>query len=142
MKKLVVNKWCLTILIILIYMFLLLLYKDSILYNTDNAFLINRAEQMLNCIKDGNIPFFYYNDFKGVGYGSSFFYGQLTLYPFLPFLLIGKRTFLYFYEFVSLIIMAIGVRSFTKRICEENYVFVSNIYLMGTSFLCCLCIHN
>lgn len=83
------------IIISLICIFKLLTIQQSMLSNSDNIYLINRATQMLNCIKDGNIPFFYYNDFNSVGYGSSFFYGHLTLYPFLPLLLLGDLPFLY-----------------------------------------------
>ena len=55
-------------------------------YIADLRYLYNRAYQMLSCFQDGNMPWFYYNDFGGVGYGSSFFYGQLTLVPFLIFI--------------------------------------------------------
>lgn len=121
------------IFIIISYMLILFTYKDSLLANTDNIFLVNRAEQMLNCLKDGNIPFFYYDDFNGIGYGSSFFYGQLTLYPFLLLLHFGKLPFLYGYIFVCLILNIIGIKCFTKRFCT-NYKFVSNLYLMSISF--------
>ena len=67
------------IFIIISYMLILFTYKDSLLANTDNIFLVNRAEQMLNCLKDGNIPFFYYDDFNGIGYGSSFFLWSINI---------------------------------------------------------------
>lgn len=133
MKKLVKKIDFLIVFLVFVFMSVLWLYKDALLYNTDNVFLINRAEQMLKCIKDGNIPFFYYDDFKGIGYGSSFFYGQLTLYPFLPLLLIGKIPFMYGYMFVSLILSIIGVKEFVKRFCS-NAKFVSNLYLISISF--------
>lgn len=47
---------------------------DTLTTNSDLIFLSNRAQQMLSCLQDGNLPFFYYNDFNGVGYGSAFFY--------------------------------------------------------------------
>lgn len=115
----------------LIYLIKLISIKDTMLDSVDNAYLINRASQMLTCIKDGNVPFFYYNDFAGVGYGSSFFYGQLTLYPFLPLLLIGKLPFLYAYITVAYIINVIGILQLTKRFTSE-YKFISLIYMCST----------
>lgn len=133
MKKLVKKIDFLIVFIVFVYISVLLLYKDALLCNTDNVYLLNRAEQMLHCIKDGNIPFFYYDDFKGIGYGSSFFYGQLTLYPFLPLLMLGKLHFMYGYIFVSLIISIVGVKEFVKRFCTNDR-FVSNLYLLSISF--------
>lgn len=115
----------------LIYLIKIISIKDTMLDSVDNAYLINRASQMLTCIKDGNVPFFYYNDFAGVGYGSSFFYGQLTLYPFLPLLLIGKLPFLYAYITVAYIINVIGILQLTKRFTSE-YKFISLIYVCST----------
>lgn len=116
-----------------VYVSVLFIYKDALLCNTDNVFLLNRAQQMLHCIRDGNIPFFYYDDFKGIGYGSAFFYGHLTLYPFLPLLLLGKLPFLYGYIMASLIMSIIGVKAFVKRFCS-NSRFVSDLYLLSISF--------
>lgn len=59
----------------MLYAVVLYMQKDSMLANSDITFLVNRAVQMLDCIKDGHVPFFYYKDFGGVGYGSAFFMG-------------------------------------------------------------------
>ena len=59
--------------IAIIYIYSFFKNLDNTINNSDIAFLINRATQMINCLRDGNIPWFYYNDFFGVGYGSSFF---------------------------------------------------------------------
>lgn len=121
--------WFITI--TLIYFLSLLSMSGSMLGNTDNIYLINRAEQMLSCIKDGNTPFFYYNDLGGVGYGSSFFYGHLTLYPFLPLLLIGKLSFLYTYVSVSYLLIALGVSQLSKRFVRD-YSFITMMFMSST----------
>ena len=71
--------------------------------------------------------FFYYKDFGGVGYGSAFFYGHLTLYPFLPVLAIGgKIAFVYVYIAVIYVIAFTGVRQvasrFTNKATIRTYV--------------------
>lgn len=98
------------VVIIAAYFITLFLMRGNMMSNSDVTFFVNRANQMLNCIKDGQVPFFYYNDFGGVGYGSSFFYGQLTLYPFLPLLLISKLAFIYGYITVMIVLVITGVR--------------------------------
>lgn len=94
----------------------------------DIRYLYNRAEQMLNCIKDGNIPFFYYNDFGGVGYGSSFFYGQLTLYPFLFFVNKGIDVFVNSYTVVIIALTYTGACFLGKRF-TKNYKFIALLYM-------------
>lgn len=117
--------------IAIIYIYSFFKNLDNTINNSDVAFLINRATQMINCLRDGNIPWFYYNDFFGVGYGSSFFYGQLTLYPFLPFLLISEKLFLGIYFIIALIIHFIGVYRLTKKI-TTNYKFITFLYFTST----------
>ena len=94
----------------------------------DICYLYNRAEQMLNCLKDGNLPFFYYNDFGGVGYGSSFFYGQLTLYPFLFFVSKGIDVFINAYTIVMIALTYTGACFLGKRF-TKNYKFVALLYM-------------
>lgn len=94
----------------------------------DIRYLYNRAEQMLNCIKDGNIPFFYYNDFGGVGYGSSFFYGQLTLYPFLFFVNKGIDVFVNSYTVAMIALTYTGACFLGKRF-TKNYKFIALLYM-------------
>ena len=94
----------------------------------DIRYLYNRAEQMLNCIKDGNIPFFYYNDFGGVGYGSSFFYGQLTLYHFLFFADKGIDVFVNAYTVVMIALTYTGACFLGKRF-TKNYKFIALLYM-------------
>lgn len=94
----------------------------------DICYLYNRAEQMLNCLKDGNLPFFYYNDFGGVGYGSSFFYGQLTLYPFLFFVSKSIDVFINAYTIVMIALTYTGACFLGKRF-TKNYKFVALLYM-------------
>lgn len=105
-------------------------------YDTD--FLLNRAHNMLECIIDGNYPFFYYNDFGGAGYGSSIFYGQLTLVPFLPFLFVGDKVFLYAYLLVALLLQYFGVCCFSKRF-TAHYRGTSLLYLGSTYSVYFIC---
>lgn len=94
----------------------------------DIQFFYNRAVQMLNCIKDGKIPFFYYNDFGGVGYGSSFFYGQLTIYPFLFFVNKGIDVFINAYTIVMIALTYTGACFLSKRF-TNNYKFVALLFM-------------
>ena len=118
----------------IMYVLCFSLTKDTILNNSDSIFLINRAKQMIDCIKDGNIPFFYYNDFNGVGYGSSFFYGHLTLYPFLPLLLVSDACFMTGYTIAIYIINFIGVYKLSQRL-TDNYKLVTILYMSSTFML-------
>ena len=94
----------------------------------DIRYLYNRAEQMLDCLKEGNIPFFYYDDFGGVGYGSSFFYGQLTLYPFLVFVNKGIDVFINAYT-VTLIALTYTGACFLSKRFTKNYKFIALLYM-------------
>lgn len=116
------------IVVIVAYFITLFLMRGNMMSNSDVTFFVNRANQMLNCIKDGQVPFFYYNDFGGVGYGSSFFYGQLTLYPFLPLLLISKLTFIYGYITVMTVLVIAGVRQVCKRFTDK-YDFITLMFM-------------
>lgn len=102
--------------------------NQDLVVNPDLRFLYNRACQMRDCISDFKIPFFYYNDFGGVGYGSSFFYGDLTLYPFLWVVKFGISKFLLAYTTVTIVLTQLGVSCFAKRF-TNNYKFISLIYI-------------
>ena len=94
----------------------------------DIQFFYNRAVQMLDCLKDDNLPFFYYNDFGGVGYGSSFFYGQLTIYPFLLLVDKGIDVFINAYTVVMIALTYTGSCFLCKRF-TKNYKFVVLLYM-------------
>ena len=97
-------------------------------YISDLRYLYNRAYQMLSCFKDGNMPWFYYNDFGGVGYGSSFFYGQLTLLPFLWLVPIGFEPFITTYIVTTIVLHFVGSYFLFKRFCKQPY-WISVLYL-------------
>ena len=97
-------------------------------YISDLRYLYNRAYQMLSCFKDGNMPWFYYNDFGGVGYGSSFFYGQLTLVPFLWLVPIGFEPFITTYIVTTMILHFTGSYVLFKRFCKQPY-WLSVLYI-------------
>ena len=118
--------------ILLIYLILFFRMSSAFLQNSDTLFLINRARQMLHCIQNGNIPFFYYNDYYGLGYGSAFFYGHLTSYPFLPILaILGEKAFVVAWFVTALVLYSFGIISLV-RVMTSNYRFVSVIYLAGS----------
>jgi len=97
----------------------------------DVVFLYNRASQMLSCIKDGSIPWFYYNDFNGAGYGTPFFYGQLLLYPFLPFVSLGVKGFTNLVILVSVVLMFFSVEQFVSKYWSDNVEWLAFIYTFG-----------
>ena len=123
--------------IVIIYsLFTLYCLNADLLGFSDNYFLYNRFKQICDCIKDGIYPYFYYNDFGGVGYGSSFFYGQLTLFPFVILSNFKAETFLCVYYLTSLLLTYFGVCSLARHY-SNNYKFISTIFIVSciyTSF--------
>ena len=123
-----VNKYDIFAVCIIVLTLMHIVNLDTLTTNSDFIFLSNRAHQMLSCLQDGNLPFFYYNDFNGVGYGSAFFYGHLTLYPFLPLLYLGTDVFLKFYILFVLTLTYLGVCSLSKRFTED-YKLIGVLYM-------------
>ena len=99
-------------------------------HGSDVAFLFNRVEQLRQIILDGKFfQGFFYNDFQGAGYGSSFFYGYLTLLPFT--LIKSYDVFCKVYFLVTFILLYLGTKCLVKRFAK-NYEFISFLYV--TSF--------
>lgn len=99
-------------------------------YGSDVAFLYNRVDQLRQIILDGNLlKGFFYNDFQGVGYGSSFFYGYLTLLPFT--VIKSYDVFCKVYFLVTFMLLYFGTKSLVKRFAK-NYEFISFLFI--TSF--------
>lgn len=98
-------------------------------YTGDIYFIYNRALQMKTCLEDGNIPYFYYKDFNNMGYGSSFFYGHLFLYLFLPSLKYGFSCFAMSYHTFSMIIYMVGVVLLFRELTDDwefgSFTFMS-----------------
>lgn len=96
----------------------------------DVVFLYNRATQMIKCLSDGNIPWFYYADFGGAGYGTPFFYGQLLLYLFLPFVSMGIWSFTNIVILTSILLIFYASERFVSRFSSDSY-FIAFVYTFG-----------
>ena len=116
------------IIIVMFLSCLVIVCNQDRLQSADIEFFYNRAVQMLDCLKDGSLPFFYYNDFGGVGYGSAFFYGQLTIYPFLFFVDKGIDVFINAYTVVMIALTYAGACFLSKHF-TKNYKFVSLLFM-------------
>jgi len=82
-------------------------------------------------MQDGNPPWYFYNLMEGYGYGVSFFYGQLTLYPFLPIVyFFGYHAFVLSYLAVAIVVEFIGAWMLAKRLCD-NPLLVATICVGG-----------
>lgn len=101
---------------------------------SDYVFQYNRLHQLINCLKDGNYPDLYYSDLYNVGYGSSFFYGQLTLLIFVPFFFLGDKVLFAFVITFVLILSWLGFRSFAKRF-TSNYSEIALVYILSAFFI-------
>lgn len=94
---------------------------------SDALFLYNRVAQLRTCILEGHIlGIFYYNDIGGIGYGSSFFYGYLTLIPFIC--ITNRVLFIKIFFIVSYIILYLGAKSFIKRF-SKDYDFIAFLFM-------------
>lgn len=109
----------------LFIIFSLSCFNDGLTGAGDYVFLINRLQQIRDCFENGLYPFLYYEDAGGIGYGSPIFYGQLTLFPFLP-LADDSSAFLRAYLLCCLVLNFCGFRCFLKRI--------SSYATLGTCF--------
>lgn len=119
------------ILIILTIVSMRIINAENLLDNADYFYLYNRARQLLVCIQDGNPLDFYYQDINGLGYGSSFFYGSLTLLPFLPLLNIGSTAFLNAYILIAGILFVIGTLYLSSKFTTK-YVSVTCLFILST----------
>lgn len=104
---------------------------ENLLGNEDYYFLYNRARQLLACIQDDSSLGFFYNDLNGVGYGSAFFYGYLTLIPFLPLLNIGSTIFINAYLVVTGLVFCFGAMYLISRFTDK-YVWITCLYILST----------
>lgn len=107
---------------------LLIIPRINLSSDSDAYFLLNRMNNIIDCFKDGIYPFLYYNDFEKVGYGSSIFYGQLTLFPFIPIALQGGKQFILAYFMTSCFLNYFGACSLAKRF-TKCYDVIGFLYL-------------
>lgn len=136
MSKLKISKYDIAILCIVLYLLLSRISVDAFgipEYGSDVAFLYNRVDQLRQIILDGKLlDGFFYNDFQGVGYGSSFFYGYLTLIPFT--LIKNYDIFCKVYFLVTFMLLYIGTKSLVKRFAK-NYEFISFLFMTSLQVL-------
>lgn len=99
----------------------------------DNVFLYNRLVQIKDCFVDGNFPFFYYNDLNGAGQGTPFYYGQVTLFPFIFF--VGNQSaFIRCYFVITVLLNYFGFICFAKRYTSYA-VLLADIYVCSCGFV-------
>lgn len=113
--------------------FCLLCFNDNLSKVGDSIFLYNRCLQMRECLRHGYYPFFYYEDLGGIGYGTPIFYGQLTLFPFIPFV-DDISSFLHVYFLACLLLNFFGFRCFVKRF-SPNATLMSCFYIFSMPFI-------
>lgn len=102
---------------------------QKVLEVSDVSFLYNRVKNLRTCIFNGDfIGMFFYKDMQNWGYGSSFFYGYLTLIPFI--FIKSFKIFWKIFYIVSLLTMYFGVRCLFKR-------FVKRYDLLAFLFITC-----
>lgn len=124
--------WCIAA-IGLFVVFSLCCFNEGLVYVGDNIFLHNRLVQIRDCLSNGLWPFLYYEDVGGIGYGSPIFYGQLTLFPFLP--LAGQiSSFLRVYYLCCLLLNFFAFRYFLKRV-SSYATLTSCLYIFSMAFL-------
>lgn len=129
------RSWCDVVSFIFITMILMsVICLNDYENNPDVRFLYNRVVQMVACFRDGKLPFFYYGDFGGVGYGTSFFYGQLTLLPFLCLVGQGIRVWAKAFLIVSLWLNYRGCCCLARRY-SGNGKEISLLWIGSTYFV-------
>lgn len=101
-------------------------------YIPDLRFLWNRVVQLRSCYSDGNFGFFFYKDFEGVGYGSSFFYGYLTLIPFIGIKDMGL--FIRIFYMVVMYLNYFGACFLFKRFTRNNELLAC-LYVGSVHFI-------
>ena len=134
--KLKISKYDIIVLFIALYLLLSRMSVNAfgiLEYGSDVAFLYNRVDQLRQIILDGKLlDGFFYNDFQGVGYGSNFFYGYLTLIPFT--LIKSYAVFCKVYFLVTFMLLYFGTKSLVKRFAK-NYEFISFLFMTSLQVL-------
>ena len=117
--------------IIYFIIFATIMFKD-IQNAGDLMFHKNRLEQIKYNLSTGYDVSYFYNDFYGTGYGSSFFYGNLTL---IPFALFNVEIGIKLYILVTFILLIVGTYQFVKVFTIQNRYFVTFMILCSEFFL-------
>lgn len=124
---------------------LMFVFIFSSLYSEcgDNMFLYNRIWNMAECLKEGNLPWIYYKDLSGLGYGNSFFYPDLTLWFFVPLIFIGinKDIIIGIYWCLTILLNYLGLVFLCKRF-TKNYVEIASIVLLSPVYISATILFN
>ena len=139
--------WAILSWVLLIYLIMFMGNRETLLSVSDTSFLYNRACSLLQSLKDFNFGIFGYSNFHNLGYGDAFYYGGLTLVPFLIFVPLGIRAFTTAY-FIGIVAISIfGVHTLTKRVkgCDSRLfvlLYLSNICFTASLFYTALLCNN
>ena len=145
-----IKKWqylCILGWILLIYLIMFMGNRETLLSISDTSFLYNRASSLLQSLKDFNFGIFGYNNFHNLGYGDAFYYGGLTLIPFLVFIPMGVKVFTTAYFIGMIAVHTLGVYTLTKRVsgCDSKLfvlLYLSNICVTASFFYTALLCSN
>lgn len=98
---------------------------------TDLTYLINRLVQVIDCIETDSSLWFYKNDLYELGYGDAFFYGWLTLLPFIPvYKYLGSVNFLFAYQMVAGLVLFAGLFMIADRFTRDKRGILSVLFLV------------
>ena len=113
--------------IFIIFSVIIVLSKDCL--SDDILFFYNRVNQLTICLEDGNFPWFYYKDFNNMGYGNSFFYGDILNYLFIP--IVKYADYLTFYLVLRIFILILWFSGSVRlsKVLVDDYYFLSFIFL-------------
>ena len=123
--------WLLSALIFSVVFCLLYSICPTMSGSSDMRFLYNRAWNVLDCLKEGELPLYYGNDLGGIGYGVSFYYPSVTLFPFLPFVGLGYEAFAKAFLLAASVLIFLGVSRFAYACHCEDSGFIGFLVLSG-----------
>lgn len=121
----------------IIYLLIFMGNRASLVKTSDITFLYSRASSLLDSLKDFNFGIFSYTNLHNLGYGDSFYYGGLTLIPFLPFISSGITTFTTVYFIAMVVTQSLGVYTLTKRVKNCSPRLFVLLYLSNTCVTAC-----
>lgn len=123
------NKWLVFAIISYFILWTIRSLTNNLYIGSDVEYLTNRLAQIHKCFEDRIIPFFYYDDFNGVGYGSSFYYGGITLYPFAIF---KSDVAIKLFTLIVPILLIFSIRCFVSRLVDDEDGKVNKITFIIT----------
>lgn len=107
----------------------IIIWRSQYCLSSDIMFFYNRIKQLDACLSDGIFPWFYYKDFNNLGYGNSFFYGDILNYIFIPVVKYCHYfTYYLVVKFVILTLWFVGAIYLSKKLVKD-YTFLSILIL-------------